>query len=808
MTSLDSQSQAARHGLRRTGPSVRFMEGALLGNGGMGVVVCVRPESIVMHFGHNDVWDIRLAEANRDAIGTFEEVFRRVDAIGKGGEAASLTDDPWFAEYMRLTRENYARPYPRPMPCGSVILGFDRGECEPLGYELDISDGLCRIDLIYKGQRVFVHIMVELQSDRLWVSCAAEGGGTCQPFTRVHVLPDRDTPSEFPSPQAHQDPHTIGFVQILPRTTGEPYQAPGDDQSFRLLARFPGTKLDAGSWPSHDWRRTELTESTGTLERLFADGDSFGAIIDLDHSRTADLPVARTAPTAGSFLAEWQSARSESKAVWGGYWNASSVALSDQTLERYWYRNLYFMRCATRPGTTCPGLFANWSYRGIGSSWHGDYHMNYNTQQPFWMTFSSNHLELNLPYVDLVHHITPVARTWASDYYHLRGAYYPHSAYPVEMTMNPYPVPTWGWEVHETPWTVQGLWWHYVYSMDADFLRERAFGPIRDACRFVADYMMRPDAQGERFGDNRFHIFPTVPPELYGLRLNFAMNHDAHADVTLTRFLFAAFAEASAVLGMESAESELLSDIAAILDRFPDLALGDGPDGTVWTPAPGAPATLVQNCPASTMAIFPGEEVGLHSDPEKLGLARRSLAVQRNEGGNDLVFLNMQRARAGVLDLEQFKRQLDYCEMPNGTCTNMVLQGKGRYSDTTAFDFMADMGVWFENFAIPAVINECLMQSYDGIIHVFPNWPMGADARFENLRAAGAFLVSAVLENSAVVSVSVHSEAGGVCRLWNPWKGAMMLVDAGGERLLEADQIVTVGMQPGQTVAFRAARIY
>jgi hypothetical protein len=23
-----------------------------------------------------------------------------------------------------------------------------------------------------------------------------------------------------------------------------------------------------------------------------------------------------------------------------------------------------------------------------------------------------------------------------------------------------------GWEVFETPWTVQGLWWHYLYSGD------------------------------------------------------------------------------------------------------------------------------------------------------------------------------------------------------------------------------------------------------------------------------------------------------------------------------------------------------
>ena len=47
---------------------------------------------------------------------------------------------------------------------------------------------------------------------------------------------------------------------------------------------------------------------------------------------------------------------------------------------------------------------------------------------------------------------------------------------------------------------------------------------------------------------------------------------------------------------------------------------------------------------------------------------------QRNEGGNDLVFLNLQGARLGLLDLERFKRQINYCLLPNGTCTDMVLQ--------------------------------------------------------------------------------------------------------------------------------------
>lgn len=58
-------------------------------------------------------------------------------------------------------------------------------------------------------------------------------------------------------------------------------------------------------------------------------------------------------------------------------------------------------------------MFANWSYLTIGTAWHGNYHMNYNIQQPFWLCFSSNHVDKHLAYVNLVDQILPISRRWA-----------------------------------------------------------------------------------------------------------------------------------------------------------------------------------------------------------------------------------------------------------------------------------------------------------------------------------------------------------------------------------------------------------
>ena len=40
--------------------------------------------------------------------------------------------------------------------------------------------------------------------------------------------------------------------------------------------------------------------------------------------------------------------------VWQKFWSASGLELGDRFFQDAWYRNLYYMRCFCRPGTTMP----------------------------------------------------------------------------------------------------------------------------------------------------------------------------------------------------------------------------------------------------------------------------------------------------------------------------------------------------------------------------------------------------------------------------------------------------------------------
>jgi len=68
-----------------------------------------------------------------------------------------------------MAAENYRKPYPRPFPCGSVLLGFDRRNAEMIGHRLDISNGLCEVYLLTKAKKkLTLQLFTDMTTDRLW----------------------------------------------------------------------------------------------------------------------------------------------------------------------------------------------------------------------------------------------------------------------------------------------------------------------------------------------------------------------------------------------------------------------------------------------------------------------------------------------------------------------------------------------------------------------------------------------------------------------------------------------------------------
>jgi alpha-L-fucosidase 2 len=91
------------------------------------------------------------------------------------------------------------------------------------------------------------------------------------------------------------------------------------------------------------------------------------------------------------------------------------------------------------------------------------------------------------------------------------------------------------------------------------------------------------------------------------------------------------------------------------------------------------------------------------------------------------------------------------------------------------------------------------MQSYQGTVRLFPNWPKDKDAAFKNLRAAGAFLISASQKNGRVDEITILSEKGSDLRLIVPWGASGTIVTPQGSKEIISGSL-HIKTRPGEQI--------
>lgn len=193
--------------------------------------------------------------------------------------------------------------------------------------------------------------------------------------------------------------------------------------------------------------------------------------------------------------------------------------------------------------------------------------------------------------------------------------------------------------------------------------------------------------------------------------------------------------------------------------------------------------------------VWPSTVIGLESPKEWLQLVRDDVAGWGESewighfNGFSMTFPGAVRVGHDPEDvLRRLRRQLEECGFPN----LMVFTGGGGIENCSG---------------VPATINEMLVQSHDGVVRVFPCWPVGRPARFGRLRVPGAFLVSSERGAGEVVVVEIESERGRPLRMMNPWPGKEVEVErSGGGRERKSGELVELGTVAGERLVMRAAR--
>lgn len=485
----------------------------------------------------------------------------------------------------------------------------------------------------------------------------------------------------------------------------------------------------------------------------------------------------------------------EHEKAWQRFWARSGVSVDDSLLQQMWYRGLYFLHCVSKPGVVAPGLFA--SLINDRPAWHGDYHTNYNIQQTFWGCYAANHPDLAEPYDALIREYLPRARWLARRVFSMDGAYYPHVLFayePAEPEKCESPVGrqyihhVWGFTIGVAGFSVQPLWWHYKYAPDRKFLETTAYPAVRDVALFYADFIDQCDRAGDHV-----ELAPSVSPEHWGWTPRFQRNRNCAFDIAMIRYILQAAIEGGRTLGRDG---RLVARFRKTLELLPDYPTTKAEPAIVVDVEEAPPITYNIAVPATP--VFPGDVVTWRSPKGQRELFARTIQDLRWNGNNSTIILAVARARLGMPGtVEWLHEEISARLRPNATLT------LNRREPHHGFN---DFGHYTEQFGVSMAISELLLQSVGDVIRLFPAWPKERDARFQNLRAQGGFLITAELEKGQIGPIEIASTVGGKLRFESPWKEVRMRKQRGAkERILVPDRegIVELETRPGERIFVR-----
>ena len=333
-------------------------------------------------------------------------------------------------------------------------------------------------------------------------------------------------------------------------------------------------------------------------------------------------------------------------------------------------------------------------------------------------------------------------------------------------------------------WLAQHFYLQWRYTQDRKFLKKQAWPFLRDVAVHLEE-LTRPKApapapgaaslpfRGTTGGSSERVLPLSSSPEINDNRATaWFPNTWTNYDLALARFVFEKTAELAAETGADK-EARKWKKIAA---ELPDLARE--PDGQLKI-APHLAQHDSHRHFSHLMAIHP---LGLldWDRPAERNIIEKSLQRLDAAGtdawtGYSYTWLANLRARArnGAGARDALRIFAEAFVSQNSFHLNGDQSGKG-YSKDRGTPFTLE-----GNFAFAAGVQEMLLQSQGGVLRIFPALPADwKNVTFKNLRAEGAFLVSAEIREGRAGRIEVFSEKDGDLQIvlppgqWKPETGS------------------------------------
>ena len=770
-----ANSRASAHAMIHEGLLTNPTEGLVIGNGDLAASVQIFSNELILNLGKNDVWDTRYNSPSKtvDVAVTQDELIAYVEEHGAVSDKLlnkpKQKGEPVVHSPLRVGAIRIAHPGWSGTKVSSKVR-IDRGTLEA---EYQFPIGTLRFTAFIHREKNVVMLRASAEGQVPW-------------FTIIVEREPGITNGDLPPLRVNNDPKA--FSGTLSQTVPGLYEtAPF---SWHVAASFPDeTQLAsvsrAGDVVSEGWFSSQVRRVGWSLRQdlILRDGASLtfaaGVATDADGAAPALARARELAGNAGADRFE-QELRTHT-AAWKSFWDASAISIEDQQLEALWYRGLFSYACHLTPGAQAPGLNANIPISDR-SPWQGKYTWNHNVQKWYFPALPANHPEWYDVLAELIQEQTPTFQHLSKTIFGLEGVYVDLSGRPRPIPERATTHPVVGRALSHTGWMATMLFDHYEFTGDTEWLRTQAYPFLRETANFYAGYL-------EKYQGEDLVIYPSLRLEdLWSQRRNqswgknFLGNQNVSTDLMMFRKAFEDTIAAATILETDSAERVRWS---RFLERVPEIEYG-WRDGQGWYAIckdwenawPDFEDYLEHlrhsrwGCQA--WPVFPGDYI---DGDEEGGLA----AVLRDLVSDvDLLDLRPHTTVLGTFHGEAtvlpFIR-LGMMEKFEDIRTLMLAHQypAGQFSPWSAGTgqsvLLPKVDPWrlVENQYMQILgVTEMLLQSQSRILRLFPYWPEDKAAAFRDLRARGAFLVSAERIPGKRIHAKIHSLRGNPCRLrWN-----------------------------------------